>query len=266
MNAWKRSDPMSTPKLSICTTNYNCAHAIRQHLDSVYSQLDEDFFEYIVVDNLSKDDSVKILREYEKTHGNMKILSQKCTMGKGRQIAFESSVGEFVMVIDTDTVYSPIFKSFVDIYFKQYSEFALQAILCGVFPRDIWIQIGGRRDVNIYEDVDMWVRIWKLGKMRWYPVFMGENLKDPGTQAGHDYMSKRYNRMEKLRRFLRREYDLLRLREVLGTDLERMYKANVVDLGLGEPVETWFKNPPKLGPYQWFTVRRREFVRILRAG
>jgi glycosyltransferase involved in cell wall biosynthesis len=256
---------MSKPKLSICTTNYNCAHALKQHLDSVYSQLDENMFEYIVVDNLSKDDSLTILKEYEQNHDNMKVLSQKCTMGRGRQIAFENSSGEFIMVIDTDTVYFPIFKDFVDMYFAQYSQYSLQAILCGIFPRNIWVEIGGRRDVNIYEDVDMWVRIWRLEKMRWYPVFMGENLKDPGTQAGQDYMSKRYNRLEKIRRFVRREYDLLRLKEVLKNDLEKMYKANVVDLGLGDPVEIWFKNPPKLGFFKWFTMRRREFVRILRA-
>jgi glycosyltransferase involved in cell wall biosynthesis len=231
---------MSKPKLSICTTNYNCAHALKQHLDSVYSQLDENMFEYIVVDNLSKDDSLTILKEYEQNHDNMKVLSQKCTMGRGRQIAFENSSGEFIMVIDTDTVYFPIFKDFVDMYFAQYSQYSLQAILCGV-------------------------KIWRLEKMRWYPVFMGENLKDPGTQAGQDYMSKRYNRLEKIRRFVRREYDLLRLKEVLKIDLEKMYKANVVDLGLGDPVEIWFKNPPKLGFFKWFTMRRREFVRILRA-
>ena len=43
----------------------------------------------------------------------MKVLSQKCTMGRGRQIAFEHSSGDLIMVIDTDTVYYPIFKDFV---------------------------------------------------------------------------------------------------------------------------------------------------------
>ena len=140
------------PRLSICTTNYNCAHALKQHLDSVYSQLDENNFEYIVVDNKSKDDSFNILKNFNKDHNNMKVLSLKCTMGRGRQIAFEQSNGEFIMVIDTDTVYYPIFKEFVDIYMSQYSDVAVQAILCGIFPRDIWIEIGGRRDLNIYED------------------------------------------------------------------------------------------------------------------
>lgn len=255
---------MDKPKISICTTNYNCAHALQKHLDSVYSQLDENMFEYIVVDNKSKDDSLNILKNYEKEHENMKVLSQKCTMGRGRQIAFEHSNGELIMVIDTDTLYYPIFKEFADIYLKQYSDVAVQAILCGVFPRDIWIKIGGRRDLNIYEDVDMWIRIWKLGKMRWYPVLMGENLKDADAQAGWDYMSKRYDKLEKIRRFIRREYDLLRVKEIHKIDLEKIYKENIIDMDLGEAQKDWFKNKPKLGLFKWFTVRRREFLQILR--
>lgn len=255
---------MDKPKFSICTTNYNCAHALQQHLDSVYSQLDEKMFEYIVVDNKSKDNSLIILKNYEKEHENMKVLSQKCTMGRGRQIAFEHSTGELIMVIDTDTVYNSIFKEFVDIYLKQYSDVAVQAILCGMFPRDIWIEIGGRRDLNIYEDLDMWIRIWKLGKMRWYPVLMGDNLKEAGARASWEYKSSRYGKFEKIRRFIRREYDLIRLKEINKIDIEKIYKENKIDMQLGEMQKEWFKNKPKLGFFKWFTVRRREFLEILR--
>jgi glycosyltransferase involved in cell wall biosynthesis len=221
-------------------------------------------FEYIVVDNESKDDSLKILKKYEKEHENMKVLSQKCTMGKGRQISFSHSDGEIIMVIDTDTVYYPIFKDFVNIYLKRYSDVAVQAILCGMFPRDIWIKIGGRRDLNIYEDVDMWIRVWKLDKMRWYPVFLGENLKEAGVQAGKDYLSSRYKKLEKIRRFIRREYDLLRVKEIYKIDLEKMYRENIIDVGLGEMQKTWFRNKPRLGFFQWIAVRGRELLQILR--
>jgi glycosyltransferase involved in cell wall biosynthesis len=253
------------PKLSICTTNYNCAHAVKRHLDSVYSQLDEDMFEYIVVDNFSSDDSLKIMEDYAKDHPNMKVLSEKCSMGKGRQISYEHSSGDFIMVIDTDTLYFPIFKEFVNIYLKEYHDYALQAILCGIFPRDIWEEIGGRRDLNIYEDVDMWIRIWKLGKMRFYPVLMGENVKDPSTQAGLDFMSQRYKKKEKVKRFIRKEYDLMRLREVKRSDLERMFRENVIDLDLAEPEKTWFRNSPKYGFFRYANVRRRELMKILRS-
>jgi glycosyltransferase involved in cell wall biosynthesis len=230
----------------------------------VYSQLNESLFEYIIVDNKSKDDSFKILKNYEKEHNNMHVLSKKCTMGTGRQLAFKESSGNYIMVIDTDTLYFPIFKDFVDIYLQRYTNVALQAILCGIFPRKIWEEIGGRRDLNIFEDVDMWVRIWKLGKMRWYPVLMGENIKDPGSQAGHDYLSQRYKKFEKIRRFARREYDLWRVRYLKGIDLESMCKENILDLKLDRMQKEWFTNLPKMSLSKWATVRRREFLRILR--
>jgi glycosyltransferase involved in cell wall biosynthesis len=256
---------MKRPKISICTTNYNCAHAVKKHLDSVYSQLDEDMFEYIVVDNLSGDDSLKIMKEYAKDHPNMTVLSEKCSMGRGRQISFEHSSGEFIMVIDTDTLYFPIFKDFVDIYLKEYSDYALQAILCGIFPRNIWEEIGGRRDLNILEDVDMWVRIWRLGKIKFYPVLMGDNVKDPSAQAGLDFLSQRYKKMDKFKRFIRKEYDLLRLREVTRSDLEKMFRENEIDLEIAEKEKTWFKNIPRRGFFLYANVRRREFMRILRS-
>jgi len=221
-------------------------------------------FEYIVVDNKSKDDSFNILKNFEKEHENMKVLSQKCTMGWGRQISFEHSTGKFIMVIDTDTVYYPIFKDFVDIYLKKYTDMAIQAFFCGIFPREIWIEIGGRRDLNIYEDLDMWIRIWKLGKMKWYPVYIGENIKEKGAQASFEYKSTRYNKFEKIRRFIRRDYDLLKLKEIHKIELKKMYEENIIDLGLGEMRNEWVKNIPRLGLFKWATVRRRELHKLLR--
>lgn len=251
--------------ISICTTNYNCAHALERHLDSVYSQMDEDMFEYIMVDNKSKDDSEKILRNFEKEHENMKVLSQKCTMGMGRQIAFEHSSGDLIMVIDTDTVYYPIFKDFVRIYLEKYRDIALQAIYCGIFPREIWEKIGGRRDLNIYEDLDMWIRIWKLGKIKWYPVIIGENIKDASTQASWEYQSSRYGKFEKIRRFMRREYDLLRLKEIHKIELKKMYEENIIDLGLGEMEKAWVKNVPNQSFLRWGKTRGREMYHLLKS-
>ena len=251
--------------ISICTTNYNCAHALEQHLESVYSQLDEDTFEYIVTDNKSKDNSLDILRKWEKEHNNMKLFSQKCSMGRGRQISFGHSSGRFIMVVDTDTVYYPIFKDFVDIYFKKYSNIALQALYCGIFPKEVWEEIGGRRDLNVYEDLDMWIRIWKLGKIKWYPVLIGENMKEAGASATWEYKSKRYSKFDKIRRFARREYDLMRLREIHDLNLRKMYEDNILDLNLGEMQPAWVKNVPRQSLLAYGKTRARELYHILRS-
>jgi glycosyltransferase involved in cell wall biosynthesis len=231
----------------------------------VYSQLDEDSFEYIVVDNLSQDNSLEILEDYARDHKNMKIISERCTIGKGRQIGFLESSGEYIMIIDTDTVFFPKFKEFVEIYFQDYPHHAVQAIYASIFPRKIWTEVGGRRDLNVYEDVDMWVRIWKLGKMRFYPVLIGENLKDSKTHGGWDFLSERYNKAEKFQRFVRKELDLIKAREAKKSDLERMLKENTIDLGLGEFERTWFKNPPRIGLAIWAIIRTQDLIKILKS-
>jgi glycosyltransferase involved in cell wall biosynthesis len=231
-------------QFSICTTNYQCAHALERHLESVYDHLKDFGFEYIVVDNKSKDGSLEILRKWEDQHSNMKVLSKKCTMGEGRQISFGYSNGDFILVLDTDTVYFPESKNLLKIYLENHTDVAVQAMFLGVFPRPIWEQVGGRRSMNAFEDVDMWIRIWELGKMRWYPVLMGENVKEAG--GTYDFLSTRYNKRERITRLLRKEYDLLKTTKIRELDLEKIAKDNTIDLGLGEMRTDWFSNYPKL--------------------
>jgi hypothetical protein len=203
------------------------------------------------------------LKEFERGHDNFTLIFKKCTMGKGRQIAFEHSRYDFIMVIDTDTVYYPIFRDFVDLYFERYSDIALQALFCGLFPKEIWKRIGGRGDYNIYEDLDMWIKIWRLGKIKWYPVVIGENIKD--TTASWEYESKRYGKLEKVRRLVRREYDLIRLRRIHTIDLKKMYEDNIVDLGLGKMQDKWVKNVPKEGFIRTNKTRARALINILKS-
>ena len=101
-------------RISVCTTNYNCAHVLARHLDSVFQNLEGHSFEYIVVDNRSRDGSTEVLRRYAEARPNMIVLSHRCTMGEGRQIAFSRSHGEYVLVLDTDVVYSPLLRQVVD--------------------------------------------------------------------------------------------------------------------------------------------------------
>jgi glycosyltransferase involved in cell wall biosynthesis len=228
------------PELSFCTTNYNCAHVLERHLESIYSNFDEKSFEYIVVDNKSKDGSYQILQDFALKHRNMQVLSKKCTMGRGRQLAFLRSKGEFIVVVDTDTVYYPEARGFVDRYLEQYSALAVQAVFLGIFPRSIWTAVGGRGNFNTGEDFEMWMRIWKTGKMKWYPVKMGTNVKEPDAKDSYDFLSSRYGRFEKFTRLLRREFDTIRLRKYERLDLVDVWKSNTVDLGLGKLEEGLF--------------------------
>ena len=229
-------------EISVCTTNYNCAHALGSHLESVYRQLAGRDFEYIVVDNRSRDRSWEILQRWNSTHSNMRIISTRCTMGAGRQRAFDYSIGRFILVLDTDVVYDSSLRQVVDRYLKGFSGIALQTLFCGIFPRERWEATGGRRNLNTNEDVDMWIRLWKLGSMKWYPIPVGTNLKESSALGASDYLSRRYPRRERVIRLLRREWDLLKTRELQRMNLQEIISSNTIDLGLGKAIPPWPQN------------------------
>ncbi|UCE74764.1 MAG: glycosyltransferase family 2 protein [Methanomassiliicoccales archaeon] len=250
---------MNSPRFSICTTNYNCAHALKQHLDSIYSQLDEKEFEYIVVDSKSTDSSMDVLNKYASSHENMTVLQKKCVRGIGRQMALKRSTGKYILQVDCDTVYFPIWRTFIYKCLELYPDLAVQAIFSGVYPRKIMDEVGGWRNFQWGDDLDLWMRVWKTGKMRWYPVAVGENVKEEGAESYMDALSKRYSgKMEKSFRMLRTEIDRWKLRKEREMDLPKIFKENSVDFDLGEE-QVWVHKSPKENILIWVRgVLRKE--------
>src|SRR5436190_11450438 len=216
--------PRNVPVLSIGSTNYNGCHALRHHLSSIYDQFDENSFDYVCVDNYSRDGSEAILREWQAGHPNFRWVRRRCSTGQGREIAVTMSSAPRILIVDTDTVYFPILHNFVDRTRELMPEHAVQAIYAGVFPRSVWFAVGGRRDLNVGEDFDMWMRIWKVGRMKWYPVPMGENWKELESRNAADYLSQRYPKRERLLRFFRGHVDQLRLHHYSDLDLDAIWR------------------------------------------
>lgn len=246
--------------LSICTTNYNCAHALPLHLESVFRALASLEFEYIVVDNKSRDGSRAILAEWSDDRPNVHVVSRKCTMGEGRQIAFLRSTGPWILVLDTDVVYDSILTDFVTQCVSSSFPFAIQALYGGMFPRALWDRVGGRRSLNTNEDVDMWTRLLQIGMMRWYTIPLGTNLKEPDALGSYDHLSARYSRPERVLRLLRREWDLFKTREIQKLDLQEIIRSNPIDLGLGRKTVRW----PQNRVCQTRAEHLNEFLRLAR--
>ena len=99
--------------------------------------------------------------------------------------------------------------------------------------------------------------------MRWYPVLMGENLKDSGATDAADYLSGRYTKAERLVRFLRGRLDRVKLAEHRGLDLEAIWRANSVDLGLGPRRDSWFSRKASEGIVRWAKSSGRSVWEIL---
>ena len=93
-------------KVSIITITYNSAITLRDTMEAVLSQTSKNI-EYIVVDGASKDDTVKIIKEYEsKFNGQMRWVSEPDkglydAMNKGIRMA----TGDIVGIINSDDFY-----------------------------------------------------------------------------------------------------------------------------------------------------------------
>jgi glycosyltransferase involved in cell wall biosynthesis len=155
-------------KYSICVTNYNARHTLRQCLESVLSQIDVDF-EVVVSDNFSTDGSREILEDYAR-NGKIKLIIEHSNRGRGRQIAFENSNGDYIISgIDTDDVIKPVLKDVLRLYHEKHEGYMLSFGTIHIIPRHLVIATGGWRDLQWGEDIDFTNRIVSMGKSHYFP-------------------------------------------------------------------------------------------------
>lgn len=94
-------------KFSIVTSTYNSAKTVRDTFESVLNQTYKDY-EYWVIDGVSKDDTISIIKEYEsKFEGRMKWISEPDkgiydAMTKG----FQKCRGDVLMLINSDDLFA----------------------------------------------------------------------------------------------------------------------------------------------------------------
>lgn len=94
-------------KISIITATYNSATTVKDTFESVLAQKYKDI-EYIIVDGLSKDNTIDIIKEYEpRFEGRMRYISEKDkglydAMNKGIAMA----TGDVVGILNSDDFYT----------------------------------------------------------------------------------------------------------------------------------------------------------------
>jgi len=94
-------ESLEKPKVSIIIPTYNSVGTLEECLESVRGQ-NYPFYEVIVVDNFSNDDTLKTAKEF-----GAKIIQQKCNPAQARNIGITSSTGRYVLFLDSDQVLSP---------------------------------------------------------------------------------------------------------------------------------------------------------------
>jgi glycosyltransferase involved in cell wall biosynthesis len=163
---------------SICMTTKNAAATLDASLKSILSQGILDY-EVIIVDSESTDGSLQILRKYE-NEGKIKLIIKKCSRGKGREIAFENSSGEYIIAnLDSDEIYSPHLNGLIDFYHAKCENMVLLNVYDAT-PERRWIQnvtittrgkakhLGGWHDLQYGEDWEFWARAAKAGSYAWH--------------------------------------------------------------------------------------------------
>jgi len=199
-------------KYSVCMTCYNEAETVRGSLDSLLGQLDEDY-EVVVVDNFSADGTFDVLREFNQTH-KVKVIRRRCSRGGGRQIAFESASGEYVIAnLDLDDRFLPVLKSIIALYHEK-AEGSLVAVFnfpagpseewvqnVTIGPRELISSLGGWRDLNVFEDWDVWSRADGVQKYSWSSFrFAANKTVHPVSKSALRRLLERYERYrERLR-------------------------------------------------------------------
>ena len=94
-------------RLSVIVSVYNDNHDnfLQQCMDSILDQdLSEDDYEVIAVDDLSTDDSLEVLREYEKKDKRVKVIAREENggPGAGKNTGIRAAQGTYVAYIDHD--------------------------------------------------------------------------------------------------------------------------------------------------------------------
>ncbi|MFA5644405.1 MAG: glycosyltransferase family 2 protein [Patescibacteria group bacterium] len=92
-------------KISIITPTYNSAKTLQDTLESI-SQQSHQNLEHLIINGLSKDDTLKIAREYQEKFPYIKIISEKDSgiyeaMNKGISLAS----GDIITILNSDDFY-----------------------------------------------------------------------------------------------------------------------------------------------------------------
>jgi hypothetical protein len=137
----------------------------------------------------------------------LKVISKKSTRGKGRQIAFLNSTGNYLIQFDLDAFYNEGLRKLFKWHERNKPKYA---VIAGnsIFPRIALREIGGWNDLNWSEDLDLWIRLTLAGKAKWYGYETNRNIH---LATRKDASSKILHRAKRRLRILR---DLFALHRV----------------------------------------------------
>lgn len=103
----------NTKKVSVVVPNYNYGSYLNERLDSIINQT-YPIYELIILDDLSTDNSLEVIKTYLKEHPNLNarlIINKKNSGSPFKQWSkgFEEAKGDYIWIAEADDVASPCF-------------------------------------------------------------------------------------------------------------------------------------------------------------
>lgn len=183
-------------KISICLTTFNEGGTVADLLDSLLNQTKKPD-EIVIIDGGSNDNTIEIIRHYQQKDGKIKLLVEKCSRARGRNLGVEIAKNNIIAITDAgciahhnwlEEITKPFENEKVDIsagFYKMVGKNALQkamSVFLGVTPRKFsvnflpstrsiafkksaWEAVGGFPEgkENSAEDTDFNYKAVKLG-------------------------------------------------------------------------------------------------------
>ena len=136
------------PKVSVILPVYNCEQYIFETIQSVLKQTFSDF-ELLVVDDCSTDNTVKIIKEFNDSRINLIIKEKNSGYTDSLNYAVALAKGEYIARMDGDDVCMP------NRFEKQvaFLEKNTDVVLCGSSVQFIGYQIGTKKYPIKYDDI-----------------------------------------------------------------------------------------------------------------
>jgi len=118
---------MENPRVTVITPTYNGEKFIERAIKSVLWQTFQNW-EMIIVDDASKDNTVKIIKKYAEKDSRIKLIELKENTGGPaipRTIACKQAKGEYIAFLDQDDLYYPTYLEFKIKYLDKHPEISI---------------------------------------------------------------------------------------------------------------------------------------------
>ncbi len=128
-------------KISIVVPCYNEAATLNLIIEEVLeAPIGDTTKEILLVDDCSKDDTLKIIKGLAKKHPEIRYIAQKTNQGKGAALkaGFAKSTGDIVIVQDADREYDPRdYQKMLDIFRENRADIVFGSRFSGGAPRRV---------------------------------------------------------------------------------------------------------------------------------